>query len=74
MVVVKPGRDDIKLWFIITTCIWRIRILRQGGYEAVPFVAVISVEGNQQACADWREDQRQDMLQLVQLMENLNID
>ena len=80
MAVVKKGERDIKFWFIITT--WRIRKtpqllhgrLRGFLYEVVPIVAVIYMEGNHQACNDWRKVQRQDFLQLEQLMENLNID
>ena len=76
MAVIKRGERDIKLWFIITT--WRIRKTPQdhGGflYEAVPIVAVIYMKGNRQARDDWRQEQRQDLLQLEQLMDNLNID
>lgn len=76
MAVVKRGDNNIEFWFIITT--WRIRKYPQerGGflYEAVPIVAVIYMKGNQQARDDWRQEKRQDMLQLEQLMENLNID
>lgn len=80
MAVVKPdGRDGIKLWFIITT--WRIHKHPPQGfynnlytYEVVPFVAVIYVEGNQQARANWRRGQHQELLRLGELMENLGID
>jgi hypothetical protein len=81
--VVKEGERDIKFWFIITT--WRIRKTPHvhieehdevAGflYDAVPFVAVIYMEGNHQACNDWQREQHQDFLPLEQLMENLNID
>ena len=76
MAVVKKGKNDIKFWFIITT--WRIckDPQKRGGflYEAVPLVAVVYMQGNRQARDDWRQEERQDMLQLEQLMENLNID
>jgi hypothetical protein len=79
MVVVKKGERDIKFWFIITT--WRIRKTSQklNGvdgflYDAVPFVAVIYKEGNHQACDDWEKEQRQNVHQLEQLMDNLRID
>ena len=81
MAVIKKGEGDIKFWFIITT--WRIRKTpyykldgRQNGflYEVVPIVAVIHMEGNRKARDNWRQKQRQDFLQLEQLMENLNID
>ena len=76
MAVVKRGESNIKFWFIITT--WRIRKYPQERsgflYEAVPIVAVIYMKGNQQARDGWQQEQRQDILQLEQLMENLNID
>ena len=40
----------------------------------MPFVAVIYVEGNQQARANWRRGQHQELLRLGELMENLGID
>ena len=75
MAIVKKREGDIKFWFIITT--WRIRKIPQERrgflYKAVPFVAVMYVEGNRQACNDWRQEGRQDLLQLERLMETLNI-
>ena len=77
MAVVKRGDNNIKFWFIITTwCIRKYPQERCGGflYEAVPIVVVIYMKGNRQARDDWRQEERQDILQLEQLMENLNID
>ena len=77
MVVVKPGDNDIKFWFIMTTMrVYKLPAEQQPGfvYHAVPIVAVIYLVGNQSARAAYRQtDARPEILLLNRLMEELNI-
>lgn len=80
MIIVKPGQNDIEIWYIITTMrVYREAINGMSGYiyHAVPIVTVTYMRGNGAALANFQAlpfNHPVGIMQLQQLFAGFHID